>query len=58
MTRLADPAEWQEQVALITWCRLHETHEPRLALLYHWRPDDPTHSVAHCERIESTRALG
>mgnify|MGYP001606049045 FL=1 len=35
MTRLTAPAEWKEQVALITWCRLHETHEPRLALLYH-----------------------
>ena len=35
MPRLTPPAEWQEQAALIAWCRLHEVREPRLALLYH-----------------------
>ena len=35
MTRLTAPAEWQEQTAVVTWCRLHKTTEPRLALIYH-----------------------
>ena len=32
--QLTPPLEWREQEALLTWATLHQSHEPRLALLY------------------------